>query len=376
MKATVKNNDVTKAMSLSYDLTLLFSVLFLVGIGIVMVYSASSSLALKRFGNEYYFFKKQAFFAMAGIITLVLYRHLPYRFFYSLAYPLLFIAFGLLVATLFSGFGYAAGGAKRWLRLGGLSFQTSEAARFAIIVFMAYSINKKEYQIKDFYIGFLPHVIVLGLFTVLIFLQPDFGTVVILGALTWIMLFVGGTRILHLLSGLLVLLPVLYAVMASADYRMKRITSFLNPWQFSTEEGYQITHSLMAFGTGGLWGTGIGKGYQKLFYLPEPHTDFIFSVIGEELGLIGILFILVLYVIIMWRGITISRNAADRFGSLIALGLTASIGLQVSINMGVTLGLLPTKGLALPFLSYGGSSLLMNMAAIGILMNIGSSRIK
>lgn len=376
MKAQLKAKTTKKTSPISYDLTLLFSVLLLVGIGIVMVYSASSSLALKKFGSEYYFIKKQAFFAMAGIIALVLYRHLPYRFLIPLAYPLLFLAFILLIATLFSSLGYSAGGAKRWLRLGGLSFQTSEVARFALIVFMAYSIHKKQYQIKDFYIGFLPHVIVLGVFTILIFLQPDFGSVVILGALTWIMLFVGGTRMVHLASALLLLIPVLYLFMVSADYRMRRITSFLNPWQYPTEEGYQITHSLMAFGTGGLWGTGIGKGYQKLFYLPEPHTDFIFSVIGEELGLSGILFILLLYVLVVWRGIIIAKNAKEGFGRMIALGLTASIGLQVCINMGVTLGLLPTKGLALPFLSYGGTSLLMNMAAIGILMNIGSSKTK
>ncbi len=376
MKAAPKTQSRPKLPPLAYDLPLLFSVLFLVGIGIVMVYSASSSLALKRFGSEYYFIRKQAFFAMAGIVALVVYRHFPYRLLRPLAYPLLLVAFLLLIATLFSGFGYTAGGAKRWLRIGGFSFQTSELARFALIIFMAYSIHKKEYQIKEFTIGFLPHVIVLGLFTILIFLQPDFGSVVILGALTWIMLFAGGTRIVHLLSVLLLLIPVLAVFMTSADYRMRRITSFLNPWMYPTEEGYQITHSLMAFGTGGLWGTGIGKGYQKLFYLPEPHTDFIFSVIGEELGLIGVLLILLLYVFILWRGIAIARNATDNFGSLVALGLTASIGLQVCINMGVTLGLLPTKGLTLPFLSYGGTSLLINMAAIGILMNIGSSKPK
>ena len=188
------------------------------------------------------------------------------------------------------------------------------------------------------------------------------------------MLFVGGARLWHLFSALLLLLPPLYLFMVSADYRVKRIMSFLNPWQYPTEEGYQITHSLMAFGTGGLWGTGIGKGYQKLFYLPEPHTDFIFSVIGEELGLFGIVIILGLYILIVWRGISIAKNAKDLFGSLIALGLTSSIALQVSINMAVTLGLLPTKGLTLPFLSYGGTSLLMNMAAVGILMNIEVAR--
>jgi cell division protein FtsW len=162
--------------------------------------------------------------------------------------------------------------------------------------------------------------------------------------------------------------------MVNAEYRLRRIISFLDPWQYPADEGYQIVHSLMAFGTGGIWGSGIGKGYQKLFYLPEPHTDFIFSVIGEELGLIGVMAILGLYFLILWRGISIARNAEDYYGSFVAIGLTAAIGIQVCVNMGVALGLLPAKGLALPFLSYGGTSLLINMASIGVLMNITASR--
>ncbi len=366
-------NKIKKTTALTYDVNLLFPVLFLVGIGIVMIYSASSTLALKRFGNEYYFLNKQAVFAMAGILVLVFYKHFPYRLFNILAYPVLLIAIVLLVATVFSGFGYSVGGSRRWLHFGNFSIQPSEIARLAIVIYMAYSLNKKGYKLEDFYIGFLPHMLVLGIFSIMLLFQPDFGTIIILGLLTWIMLFVGGARILHLFSSFLLLLPVLYFFMISAEYRMKRILSFLHPWQYPSDEGYQITHSLMAFGTGGLWGTGIGKGYQKLFYLPEPHTDFIFSVIGEELGLIGVMLILGLYILIVWRGIHIARNARDLFGSLVALGLTSSLGLQVCINMGVTLGLLPTKGLTLPFLSYGGTSLLINMASIGILMNIGIS---
>jgi cell division protein FtsW len=198
----------------------------------------------------------------------------------------------------------------------------------------------------------------------------------ILAALTWLMMFVGGVRCLHLFTSLLVLLPVAYYFLINAEYRVKRILSFLDPWQYPADEGYQIVHSLMAFGTGGLWGTGIGKGYQKLFYLPEPHTDFIFSIIGEEVGLVGVLIIIGLYGLILMKGIQIARNAPDTFGSLLALGLTTAMGLQICTNMGVTLGLLPTKGLTLPFLSYGGTSLLLNMASIGILMNISAARSK
>jgi len=345
-----------------------------VGIGIVMVYSASSALALKKFGTEYFFLKKQAIFAVGGIIALVIYKHIPYRWYRSLAYPILLLALGFLIAIPLSGWGASVGGAARWLRLGPVSFQPSEFARIAVVIFMAYSMSKKRELLKDLYIGFLPHVLVLSVFTVLIFLQPDFGSVVILGELTWIMLFVGGARLLHLSSSLLLVLPVLYYFMIHADYRVKRIMSFLNPWQYPTEEGYQIIHSLMAFGSGGIWGAGIGKGYQKLFYLPEPHTDFIFSVVGEELGLVGVFLILGLYGMIVWRGLIIARSTGDPFGSFIALGLTAALALQVLINMGVCLGLLPTKGLTLPFLSYGGTSLLINMASIGILMNIETAR--
>jgi cell division protein FtsW len=357
-----------------YDVQLLFPVLFLVGIGIVMVYSASSALALKKFGSDYFFLKKQALFAFFGVLVLVGCRHFPYKYYRLLAYPLVGLALSLLAIILFSDFGLAAGGSTRWMRLGSFSFQPSEFARIALVIYLAYSMEKKGEHIKNFSIGFVPHVLVLIVFVVLIFLQPDFGSVFILGALTWVMLFIGGVRFSQLLASLLIILPVGYLLLINAEYRIKRILGFLNPWEYSADEGYQMVHSLMAFGTGGLWGTGIGKGYQKLFYLPEPHTDFIFSVIGEELGLLGVLIIIGLYTWIVMRGIAIAQNAPDIFGSYLAVGLTIAMGLQIVVNMGVTLGLLPTKGLTLPLLSYGGTSLLLNMASIGILMNISAAR--
>jgi cell division protein FtsW len=243
-----------------------------------------------------------------------------------------------------------------------------------MVIWLAYSLSKKQDRVKAFSIGMVPHLVVLGVFVLLISRQPDFGSVVILGAVTWVMLFAGGVRLIHLLSPLVVLLPAAYLFMISAEYRIGRLLSFLNPWKYQSDEGYQVIHSLMAFGSGGVFGTGIGKGYQKLFYLPEPHTDFVFSVIGEELGLIGVLAILALYFIILWRGVLIARRIRDPFGQLLAVGLTAAIGLQVGVNMSVALGLLPTKGLTLPFMSYGGTSLLINMASVGILLNIAASR--
>jgi cell division protein FtsW len=358
----------------AYDIQLLFPVLFLVGIGIVMVYSASSAVALKKFGSDYLFLKKQALFAFIGIVALVACRHIPYRWYRPLTYPMLAVALAFLIAIQITDFGFSAGGAARWLRVGNLTFQPSEFARFALVVFMAYSMDKKNEKIKEFSIGFVPHIVVFGVFAVCIFQQPDYGSVVILGILTLLMMFVGGVRCTHLFWSIVALLPVAVIYLVKAPYRVERVLSWLNPWKYPSEGGYQVVHSLMAFGTGGLWGTGIGKGFQKLFYLPEPHTDFIFSIIGEEFGLFGVLIIIVLYGVILVKGIQIARSAPDTFGSLMAFGLTCAMGLQVCINMGVALGLLPTKGLTLPFLSYGGTSLLLNMASIGILMNISAAR--
>lgn len=356
------------------DITLLFPALILAGIGVVMVYSASSHIAIQRFADSAYFLKRQAMFLVAGIGLMAACRYVSYKVFRFLAYVLLGIAILLLCLLYVKGIGYTAGGATRWMHVGPVSFQPSVFATFALIVYLAYSLNKKQEKVTDFYIGFVPHVAVFIVLSVLIVFQPDFGTVVILGLITGAMLFVAGVRIIHLLASGIFLVPVAIFYMFTAEYRRLRLTSFLDPWQYKTDEGYQVVHSLMAFGTGGLWGTGIGQGYQKLFYLPEPHTDFIFSVIGEELGLWGVLVVLSLYFVILWRGILIARKAEDRFGSLVALGLTVAIGLQVAINMGVAVGLLPAKGLTLPFLSYGGTSLMFNLAAVGILMNIGQRR--
>jgi len=360
--------------AVAYDIQLLFPVLFLVGIGIVMVYSASSAVALREYGSDYLFLKKQAIFAFIGIVALAACRHVPYQWYRPLSYPMLAVALLFLIAIQFTDLGFSAGGSARWLKIGKLTFQPSEFARFALVVFLAYSLDKKGEKIKEFSIGFVPHLLVFGVFAVCIFQQPDFGSVVILGILTWLMMFVGGVRCRHLFLSLIALLPVAIYYLVTAEYRVKRLLSYLNPWDYPADEGYQVVHSLMAFGTGGLWGTGIGKGFQKLFYLPEPHTDFIFSIIGEEFGLVGVLIIIGLYGLILVKGIQIARSAPDTFGALMAFGLTSALGLQVCINMGVALGLLPTKGLTLPFLSYGGTSLLLNMASIGVLMNISATR--
>ena len=360
-------------LTIPYDISLLFPVLFLVGIGVVMVYSASSAVALKKYGSDYYFLKKQAVFSLMGLLTLVTFRRVPYRLFRFLVYPLLGFSMLLLLGVWVPGIGVEANGAQRWLNIGGITFQPSELVRFVMVLYLAYSLSKKQDRLEAFSIGMTPHLGVLCVFALLISRQPDFGSVAILGAVTWVMLYAGGVRLVHLISPLLLMVPLACWFMISADYRIKRLMSFLDPWQYQSEAGYQVIHSWMAFGSGGIWGTGIGKGYQKLFYLPEPHTDFIFSVIGEELGMIGVLIILIFYGVILWRGVIIARRVRDPFGQLLAIGLTVAIGLQVGVNMSVALGLLPTKGLTLPFLSYGGTSLLINMASVGVLLNIGAS---
>jgi cell division protein FtsW len=224
-------------------------------------------------------------------------------------------------------------------------------------------------------IGLLPHIIVFGCFAALIVMQPDFGMAAMIAMIVWIMLFVGGARLSYLFIAFVAMVSLAYYLLIHSGYRLTRLATFMNPWQYENDAGYQIVHSLMAFGSGGVFGTGIGNGYQKLFYLPEPHTDFIFSVIGEELGLVGVCFVTCLYAMLVWRGMVIAMKARDDFGTLLAAGLTLALGVHVCINAGVALGLLPTKGLTLPFISYGGTSLVINAAAVGILMNISARRV-
>ena len=355
-----------------YDRFLLLGTLLLLGIGVVMVYSASSVVALKRFGSDTYFFKRHVLYALTAILIIIICRHVPYPFYRKVAYPILAMAFLLLIALYVPGVGHPVGGARRWLRIFGVSFQPSELARLALIIYLAYSMSKKRAKIKLFTIGFMPHAIVFGGLAVLVVMQPDFGMAAMFAFIAWTMLFVGGVRLCHLFTAMAGMLPIAYYLLFHEGYRAKRLVSFIDPWRYESDAGYQIVHSLMAFGSGGVMGSGIGNSYQKLFYLPEPHTDFLFSVIGEELGLVGVCLVMGLYVMIIWRGILVATKARDLFAIYLAVGLISALGLQVCVNLGVVMGLLPTKGLTLPFVSYGGTSLVMHAVAIGILMNISA----
>ncbi|MBW1615485.1 MAG: putative lipid II flippase FtsW [Deltaproteobacteria bacterium] len=366
------NKREKNSKGLRYDPFIIIPLLLLIAIGVLMIYSASSATAAAKRADAMFFLKKQTAFALFGIAGFLICSNISYNFFKKIAYLGLFGS-ALLLSLIYFGFGITEGGATRWLKIGALHFQPSEAAKIGLIIYMAYSLSKKHENIKKFSIGFFPHIVILAGFLCLILNQPDLGSALILACIVGIMMFVAGVRILHLSSALLLFIPIIYNLIFSATYRAERILSYLDPWKYATDEGYQAVHSLMAFGTGGIFGAGIGNGYQKLFYLPEAHTDFIFSVIGEELGLLGTLFIISLYMIIIFRGIIISKNAKDLFGTLLAVGITTSFGLQVCINIGVAMGLLPTKGLTLPLLSYGGTSLLVSSAALGILANIGKN---
>ncbi|MBE9536076.1 MAG: putative lipid II flippase FtsW [Proteobacteria bacterium] len=343
--------------------------IFLVLTGVVMVYSASSIIADKRFHDSFMFLKKHIIYAFIAIGAMLVVARIDYQVMRKLATPILFFALALLVLLLIPGVGTEAGGATRWLRFGPLSLQPSEVAKLAVIIFLANSFaNKKD--MTDFKKGYLPYMAILIMFVTLMLMQPDFGTAMTLSAIIFTMLFVAGVKIQYLSVSLLAMAGAAAMLVATAEYRMKRLISFLDPWSDPQDTGFQIIQSFLAFGSGGLGGRGLGEGRQKLFYLPEPHTDFILSVIGEELGFIGVTLIVLLFAALVLLGIRASLRASDRFGSHLALGITAMIGLQAAINMGVVMGLLPTKGLPLPFLSYGGTSLLVNMLGVGLLISV------
>jgi cell division protein FtsW len=356
-----------------YDLYLMMSVFTLTCFGIVMVFSASAVMADKRFNDGFYFLKRQGGFAVAGFILMYAAMQVDYHLWRKLAVPALLISLALLGAVLIPGLGGSAGGSSRWIKLFfGFRFQPSEMAKIALIMFMAYSLDRKQDKVKSLGKGFLPYMVVLMALLALLLKQPDLGTAVTLFLVAFAMLFVAGTRISHILSVALLSLPFLYFLVMNVAYRKRRIMSFLNPWLDPQDTGFQIIQSWLALGTGGLVGRGLGNGMQKLFYLPEAHTDFILAVIGEEFGFLGVLVIIGLFFLLVQRSICIALAAPDTFGRYLAFGIAVLFGIEALVNMGVVTGMLPTKGLALPFISYGGSSLLVSLFAVGILLNISA----
>jgi cell division protein FtsW len=355
-----------------YDYLILIPTILLLGMGLVAIYSASSFLAEHELGDSYFYLKRQASFGLLGICLLVIAKNIPVSLYRVMAYPMLILSFILLVMLFFPGMGKSVKGACRWLIIGGFSIQPSELAKLSLAIYIAYSISKKGPDMSSFSQGLLPHILVVGAFMLLILLQPDLGTTAIIGCWLVIILFVGGLNFLYLLPMVLVSFFTLLWLIWREDYRMNRWWAFLHPWDDPQGLSYQIIHSFLAFGSGGILGVGLGNSKQKLLYLPEPHTDFILSIIAEELGLLGIIAIIILFSVLIMRGIKIALEATDIYSSYLAMGISTFIGLQVIINMGVVMGLLPTKGLTLPLLSYGGSSLVINLVSIGILLSISA----
>ncbi len=342
----------------------------LLSIGVVMVYSASAIMAADRFHDPYLFLKKQLFWALLGTLGLLAVLRIDYRRLERLQWPILIAAGVLLVLVLVPPFAQPINGTRRWFRLGPVSFQPAELAKLALVIYLAAYLARRHDGLASFTRGLLPPLGIAGGLALLVLAQPDLGSCLTLIIVTFGLLFLAGARTHHL--GLLVALalPVLVFVVRLAPYRLRRITTFVDPWADPRGGGFQIIQSWLALGSGGLFGRGIGESKQKLFYLPESHTDFIFAVIGEELGFLGALALLTLFVVLIWRGLRVGVRAPDAFGAYLALGITVLIATQTFVNLGVVTGSLPTKGLPLPFISFGGSSLLVTMLSAGVLLNI------
>ena len=356
------------------DMTLLVAVLLLMLVGLLMVYSSSNAISREHYGTSYHFLKMQAIWCIIGLgvmISAIFFRYSNYQ---RLAWVLLGIAGFLLLLVYIPGVGIKRGGGTRWIMIWRYSFQPVEFVKIAIVIYIARFLNRNSEHVENFWRGIVPVLIVLAVFFGLIYKQPDFGSVVLISSVVFAMLFIGGARVHQmLLVGTLGAL-VGFVEILRAPYRLARVTIFLNPWKDPEGAGYHIIQSYYALGAGGILGRGVGAGMQKLHYLPVPHSDFIFATIGEELGFVGTLFIISLYMVIIWRGIHISLSTGDRFGSLLAAGLTSILGIQAAINIGVVTGALPTKGITLPFISFGGSSMLASLAAVGILLNISRAQ--
>ncbi len=342
----------------------------LICIGVVMIYSASCVTAWQSSGQSTQLLRKQALFVLFGFLAMFGVMAIDYRVLKKLAKPLFLVSLLALVVVLLPGVAHEAGGAKRWLRLGGFNFQPSELIKVALVIYLADFITRRAPYLKDFWRGFAPPTAVLGVTVALILLQPDLGTAVSLVVLTFTMLFVAGCRMRHILYSIVAALPALYFLVFSVPYRRARIMIFLNPWLDPRGSGFQIIQSQIALGTGGWWGVGLGQGKQKLFYLPAAHTDFIFSIIGEELGLLGTGCVILLFVYLIISMARVAWQIRDPFGKMICVGVLTLIAFSSATNIGVSMGALPTKGLPLPFISYGGSSLIFYMIAVGLLLNV------
>ncbi len=366
----VWNTGKDRPASRPMDRTVLVVTYMLAFIGLIIMFSASGVMAETRYGDSTFFLKRQSLWLLLGLVALHWVAQRDYNMWKTLTPYGLVLTFVLLVLVLIPFLGTQVNGARRWLRVAGFSMQPGEIAKLSIVLYLASFLVRKEQDLVTFSRGVLAPMAVVGTFAGLLLLEPDMGTAVFLTLLLFGLLFLGGTRIPHLLGMGMVLLAVAYTLIMQSDYRRRRLLNFLDPWQDPTDAGFQLTQSFVALGNGGLFGVGLGEGRQKLFFLPEAHADFVLALVGEELGFAGTGLLIGLFVVLIVKGFKIAGQAPDAFGRHLAGGVTLLVGIQVLINMSVVSGLLPTKGLTLPFVSYGGSSLIMSLVAMGILLSI------
>lgn len=368
MDRAAKNQEQLKTGSAHKGI--LLAVIMLTSVGILMILSASSIRALQDYGDLFYFFRRQLIFIVSGFFLMFIFSHIDYRRYLRHSRKLVLFSLILLLLVLFPVFGETVHGSRRWLNLGFFNFQPSEFTKLAVVIYLSSYICRKERRLQSFKQGILPPMIVVSTMFVLISLQPDMGTAITLFLVAILLLILGGIKLTHLfVIGLPGSIFLAYYI-TRADYRINRILTFIDPWRDPRGAGYHIIQSLLALGSGGITGVGPGGSRQKFLYLPEPGTDFIFAIIGEELGFLGASFVIILFAYLAYAGIKISLNAPDLFGSILASGITIMIIVQVFVNIGAVTSLLPVTGITLPFISYGGSSLLIMMTAVGILLNI------
>ena len=357
------------ARKLKPDRILFFVTLVLVGFGIAMVFSSSAIVAKEKFGDPNYFSFKQLIFAALGLAVMFVVMKVDYHTYRhpAVVFSGLAIVVALLVVVFFLA---AAANTHRWIQLAGFSIQPSELSKLALIFFLAYFLERRKGNVNDVTFTLVPIAVIVAILAGLIVLQPDLGTAISLLVISFVLLFVAGLDLRWIAASAIVALPAFYLLVFRVKYRRDRILAFMNPWEQPLGRGFQIIQSLLSVASGGIAGLGFMEGKQKLFYLPEAHTDFIFAVVGEELGMIGTCALLLLFSVFLWRGVRTSLRAPDLFGFYLGLGITMMVCVQAFINMSVVLGLLPTKGIPLPFLSYGGSSFVVMLAAVGILLNV------
>jgi cell division protein FtsW len=343
--------------------------LTLVGIGLIMVFSSSAVTSSVQYGDAYHYFKKQLLWALISIGAMIVVMKINYMRLKDFVIPLMVISLVCLVLVI-TPVGTEVKGSSRWIMLGPFNLSPSELAKLGVIMFMARSMENNIEKVKSFQKGVLPYLVMLAVICALIMSQPDLGTSCAIAGTVFFLLMVAGAQWSHLGMIAAAGVAAIGAAIAVAPYRKERMIAFINPWKYAGDEGFQIIQSLYALGSGGLFGMGLGRSRQKFFYLPEQHTDFIFAILGEELGFIGAFVVLLLFVLFAWRGFKIAINAPDNFGSILASGLTVMVILQASMNIGVVSGVLPVTGITLPFISYGGSSLLFTLTGVGLLLNI------